>query len=380
MDKKENKLIDKSILSIQQLIQPYIGNNDHNRLQMVSSHLTQSLWVTGCEPPRVQSIYNKEMVKYSNMIKYAKEDCVNLGKINLMDEEFLLIKYENELELIKIDNPVLSSAFTAYNTFVNTKEKIKKNDKILVTGNSTEDGNLQIGVNALVGYVVYGKNFEDSIIISESFAEKITHVERDTISFVINKNEFLLNIYGKDGEYKCLPDIGSYIDPKSRIVCAKRMVNKGWNSFSTLSKYSNDKINFTGVDDIYYGNGKVVDISIYSNIHEDEEYEKTDFYKSIKPYLDRNSNNIKYFLDIIKEYIPRYKDKDDPFTFGPNLQYYYNKFRKIDAENVLTLNGKKFNGYYVKITIEKEVKGEVGCKLSNTHGKHILPPYKAIYK
>lgn len=360
------KIEDKKILSIQQLIQPFIGNNDHNRLQMVSSHLSQAVWIKSCEPPRIQSIYNKEMVKYSNMITFAKESLENFGKIKLMNEEFLLLKGEKSLELYKIDTPILSSAFTAYHTYVNEKKKIKKDEEILVYGNSTKEGNLQIGTNALVGYMVYGKNFEDSIIISESFAKKLTHVEKDVVSFVINENEYLLNIYGKDGEYKCLPDIGDYINPNSRILCAKRMINKGWNSFVGLSKNSNDKINFNGGDDVYYAKGKIVDISVYSNLEEKEEKEKSDFYKSIEIYMNKNKADIEHFLQLVEPYVKLYKKNE--FTFGPNLQYYYNKFRKIDANNVLTLNDKAFNGLYVKITIEREVEADIGCKLSNTHG------------
>lgn len=364
-----NKIEDKRILSIQQLIQPFIGNNDHNRLQMVSSHLSQAIWIKSCEPPRVQSIYNKEMVKYSDMVTSAKEDLENLGRIKLMNEEFLLLKGEKSLELYKIDTPILSSAFTAYHTYVNEKKKIKKDEDILVCGNSSKDGDLQIGTNALVGYMVYGKNFEDSIIISESFAEKLTHVEKDVVSFVINENEYLLNLYGKDGEYKCLPDIGEYINPNSRILCAKRMVNKGWNTFVGLSKNSNDRINFSGGDDIYYAKGKIVDISVYSNLEEKEETEKSDFFKSIEVYMNKNKKDIEHFLQLVEPYVKLYKN--DEFIFGPNLQYYYNKFRKIDANNVLTLNDKAFNGLYVKITIEREVKADIGCKLSNTHGEYV---------
>lgn len=367
--KNTNKIEDKKILSIQQLIQPFIGNNDHNRLQMVSSHLSQAIWVKSCEPPRVQSIYNKEMVKYSNMITYAEEDMENFGRIKLMNEEFILLKGNDIIELYKIDNPILSSAFTAYHTFINDKKKIKKGDEILVQGNSTKEGNLQIGTNALVGYMVYGDNFEDSIIISESFAEKLTHVERDIISFVINENEYLLNIYGDDKEYKCFPDIGENINPNSRILCAKRMINKGWNTFVGLSRKSNDKINFNGGDDIYYAKGKVVDISVYSNLEEKEENEKSDFFKSIEIYMQKNKKDIEHFLNIVEPFIKMYKKKE--LKLGPNLQYYYNKFRKIDANNVLTLNDKKFNGLYVKITVEREVKADIGCKLSNTHGERI---------
>lgn len=149
---EESKCIEsKDILSIQQLIQPFIGNNDHNRLQMVSGHLVQSLWVKGIEPPKVQSIFNKDMVKYSNMITRAKEDMLNLGRIKLMNEEFLLLLSETELELYKIDEPILSSAFTAKHTYINDNNTIKKDDPIIINGNSDMNGNLQIGTNGLIG-------------------------------------------------------------------------------------------------------------------------------------------------------------------------------------------------------------------------------------
>lgn len=361
------QLESKDHLSIHQLTLPFMNHDDANRLQMTSSHLTQALPLIDSEPARAQSIYNKYMVEYSNMIIRAKDNMENLGTINLMDEEFLLLKSDKELELYKIDTPILSAAFTARNTFITNKKKIKKNEPILINGNATEEGNLKIGVNGLTGYMVYGNNFEDSIIISESFAKKLVHVEKDVVKFVVNANEYLLNIYGDKDNYKCLPDIGDYINPNSRIICAKRVIDKGYNAFIELSKHSNDKINFFGNDTIYHSKGKVIDISIYSNV-DDEESLHGDFYNSVKPYLDRNKENINNFVNIVEQYLKDYKDKENEFTFGPNLQYYYNKFRKIDKDNVLTLGDKKFNGLYFKITIERECVAEVGSKLSNTHG------------
>lgn len=365
------RIEDKKILSIQQLIQPFIGNNDHNRLQMVSSHLSQSLWLTNCEPPRIQSIFNKDMVKYSNMVVKAKDDMENLGTIKLQNEEFMLLKSEKELELYRIDTPILASAFTARHSYVNNNKNIKKGENILIKGNSDINENLQIGANALVGYMVYGDNFEDSVIVSESFSKKFTHVEKDIIDIIVNKNEYLLNFYGDNNNYKSLPDIGEEIDVNSRIICAKRAINNGWNSFVGLSKNSNESINFYENDTIYYNHGTITDISIYSNVDMDEEQLQTDFYKSISKYLDKNQNDIKTFLNLVDPYVKDYKNKDIDFTFGPNLQYYYNKFRKIDKDNVLTMNDKKFNGILIRITVEREVPTDVGSKISNTHGEHI---------
>lgn len=381
MSFSENHLVNKDILSIQQMILPFINHNDANRLQMTSSFLVQSLPLVNGEEPKAQSIYNKEMVSNSDMITYAKEDTEVIDKIKLMDENFLLLLTENELELLKTDTPYLSSAFTAYHTYVTDKKKIKKGDKLLVTGNATKEGNLKIGMNALVGYTVYGENFEDSAIISESFAKRLKHVERDVVTFIINKNEYLLNLYGDENEYKCLPDIGSEINKASRIICAKRRVNHGWNSFIELSKESSRRINFLSDDDVYYSKGVIKDICIYSNLDKEEEDDQNAFTKAINKYIMKNDEDIKKFLSLIEPYLKRYKDKNDSFTFGPNLQFYYNKFRKIDAENVMTLNERKFNGYFVKIIIERECAAEIGTKIANTHGgknivTKILPDHK----
>ena len=133
------------------------------------------------------------MFKYSNMVIKAKENMENLGKIKLQNEEFLLLKSDKELELYRIDTPILASAFTARHTYVTNKKNIKKDENILIKGNSDINENLQIGANALVGYMVYGDNFEDSVIVSESFSKKFTHVEKDIINIIVNKNEYLLN-------------------------------------------------------------------------------------------------------------------------------------------------------------------------------------------
>lgn len=377
----DKDLENKDVLSIQQLSMPFILHNDFNRIQMACSQLTQAIPLVNMEPPRVQSIYNKDMVEFSDMIVRAKEDMENLGVFKLQDDEFLLLKSENELELYPISRPILGSAFTSYHTFINTKKRIKKDQPIVINGNSDMDGNLQIGVNGLTGYMIYAENFEDSIIISESFANKLTHIEKDTIEFIINDNEYLLNLYGDDDNYECLPTIGDEINKNSRIVCAKRTIKNGWKSFMELSKKSNQKINFLSDDTVFYNKGKIIDIVVYSNLEEKPEEEKNDFYRSIEKYIIRNKADIEKLLNSVEPYLKLYKDKNESFTFGPNLKYYYNKFRKVNGENILTLNDKKFNGLLVKIIVEREVKAEIGDKLSNYHGgkgviTQILPDEK----
>ena len=80
------------------------------------------------------------------------------------------------------------------------------------------------GINVLLMYIAKNKTTEDAIEISESCAKKFRSPLVKKISFMINENDILLNLYGNKDIYKVIPDIGEEI--KDGILAAVRRENK----------------------------------------------------------------------------------------------------------------------------------------------------------
>ena len=90
--------------------------------------------------------------------------------------------------------------------------------------------------------------------------------EIETVKVSLNDNDILCNIYGDSEHYKCFPDIGENV--KNKIVCAKRRIHNSQVLYD-LKKSNLRKINFMN-DILFYNDGRLVDIVIYSNKSLDE--------------------------------------------------------------------------------------------------------------
>lgn len=391
-----NSVIDKAFLGPSQLISSFSGHNDPNRQQMFDAQLRQIIIPKHAEIPKTPSIYSRELLKYSskNNIKKLKNDSIYLGEFILGGEEHVLILDTETkiLELFNISDKIVGEYFGTYNEQIIKKENLEigqplnKNQVIQRLNISDKNGNLKLGVNAKVIYSVYGYNYQDGYLISDRFAEKLTHKEIKEITFVVNYNEILLNKYGNSKKYKCFPDIGEFIDYKNRILCAKRKMIKSWESISLLS---NDDVReiFFDSDEVFYGpkDSKVKSIVVYENLEEEHDaiVKESDFYKSISKYIDNTYNNIKSFIGTIHKYYNPKKKKME-YNLSSDLHYFYNKYKKILEKKNLHYKEKPFRGFFVKIRLESEYPAKLGSKITNFHaGKGCLNniiPYQEMPK
>ena len=73
-----------------------------------------------------------------------------------------------------------------------------------------EDMNYGYGKNLKVMYGLDPYTSEDGCVISESCSRKMNSIETFKVPVGINQNDFLLNMYGNQDNYKPFPDIGEY--------------------------------------------------------------------------------------------------------------------------------------------------------------------------
>ena len=156
----------KQLVSVAAALIPFLENDDTNRALMGSNMQRQAVPLLKTESAIVATGIESSIAKYSGVIVTAKEAGVgvscasNMIKIQEDDgtvREYPLKKFER------------SNAGTSLNQrpIVSTGDRVFKGE-IIADGPSTNNGELALGKNILIGYMEWeGYNYEDSILLSE---------------------------------------------------------------------------------------------------------------------------------------------------------------------------------------------------------------------
>ena len=168
------------ILSVATSLIPFLEHDDATRALMGTNMQRQAVPCIRPDAPLVGTGVEKKAAENSGHVILAPEageiTKVNGGEIELTDKKGSVHNW-------KLSKFVRSNASSAINQkpLVALGQKVKKGDA-LCDGPSTENGELAIGQNVLVAYMVWdGYNYEDAIIVSERLvqADRYTsvHVE-----------------------------------------------------------------------------------------------------------------------------------------------------------------------------------------------------------
>ena len=200
---------------------PFVSHNDGSRTLMGDAMQKQAIVLKNREAPIVSTMYDDDK-SYEDVLgeKFGKPVKSNVnGTIE---------KIENNKIFIKDDKGVIHKNdyyhyFPLNQSYINNELKVKVGDTVkqgdmLAEGWQTKDGKLALGLNARIGYIPYkGYNYEDGIVISESFARKMVTEEVDDQIIDIPKgwkggrgSNVLREIF--DGGYSTKGEIRSNLD------------------------------------------------------------------------------------------------------------------------------------------------------------------------
>ena len=160
----------KQLVSVAAALIPFLENDDTNRALMGSNMQRQAVPLLKTESAIVATGIESSIAQYSGVIVTAKEAGVVVGcasnviKIREDDgnvREYPLKKFER------------SNAGTCLNQrpIVSTGDRVAKGE-IIADGPSTNNGELALGKNILIGYMEWeGYNYEDAILLSEKLVQ-----------------------------------------------------------------------------------------------------------------------------------------------------------------------------------------------------------------
>ena len=160
----------KQFISAATSLIPFLNNDDSARALMGANMQRQAVPLLRPEAPIVGTGMERKVAYDSGaMIKSKKDGVVSFASADYItvtskdgDENYYLTKFEK----------------TNADTCVNQKPIVKRGDKIkagdvLADGFATENGELALGKNVLIGYLNWeGYNYEDAILISERIVKE----------------------------------------------------------------------------------------------------------------------------------------------------------------------------------------------------------------
>ncbi len=160
----------KQLVSVAAALIPFLENDDTNRALMGSNMQRQAVPLLKTESAIVATGIESSIAQYSGVIVTAKEAGVVVGcasnMIKIREEDGTIREYP----LKKFER---SNAGTSLNQkpIVSTGDRVAKGE-IIADGPSTNNGELALGKNILIGYMEWeGYNYEDAILLSEKLVQ-----------------------------------------------------------------------------------------------------------------------------------------------------------------------------------------------------------------
>ncbi len=157
----------KQMVSVATALIPFLENDDANRALMGSNMQRQAVPLLCPESPIIGTGMEYKTAKDSEIVVIAKYD----GVVEKVSADEITIKRDSDgtrdvYRLIKFQR---SNQDTCMNQkpIVNLGDRIKEGD-IIADGASTDNGELALGKNPLIGFMTWeGYNYEDAVLLSE---------------------------------------------------------------------------------------------------------------------------------------------------------------------------------------------------------------------
>ncbi|NLX64084.1 MAG: DNA-directed RNA polymerase subunit beta [Clostridiaceae bacterium] len=156
----------KQLVSVATALIPFLENDDANRALMGSNMQRQAVPLIKPEAPIVGTGIEYRAAKDSGVCVVAKNDGI-VEKVTA--SEIIVRTNDGQKDYYKL----LKYKRSNQGTCINQRPIVRKGDKvqagdIIADGPSTDNGELALGKNVLVGFMTWeGYNYEDAILISE---------------------------------------------------------------------------------------------------------------------------------------------------------------------------------------------------------------------
>ncbi|NLJ67664.1 MAG: DNA-directed RNA polymerase subunit beta [Clostridiales bacterium] len=160
----------KQVVSVATAMIPFLENDDANRALMGANMQRQGVPLIRTEAPIVGTGMEYKAARDSGVVVVAREDGV---VVKLSAANIQIRNDKGEITTYKLHKFKRSNQGTCINQkpIVEFGEEVKAG-QIIADGSSTDNGEIALGKNVLMGFMTWeGYNFEDAILISENLVK-----------------------------------------------------------------------------------------------------------------------------------------------------------------------------------------------------------------
>lgn len=356
------------------LKQPFSNTNSGSRKIMFGIQLEQCMPINDPEVPIITTGYENQFGQYSSNFVVADKNYVVVAKIPKFANDpnrhywlILLDPVNDELSCVERIAYKHITEFYGYlfnNDYLDSLsvgDGIEEGQVLKKTTSYDEFNNRAEGLNLATMYIACEDVTEDPIVISESAAKKFMSPLIDKVDIRVNDNDILLNLYGKDKEYKTFPDIGEKVEHS--ILCAVRRELK---DEEALFSQSWDRLKSLMMSDKKYTtDGTVIDIDVFCN--NPEKLESSMYNSQIKKYYDLTIQFANNFVNCIKQMIFDKEGNRNVLKLSYDLQKLYSKCNGM-INGMQFINDKVFNNIIMYVYVRKDVPLHAGDKITDRYG------------
>ncbi len=157
----------KQTVGVSAALIPFLEHDDANRALMGSNMQRQAVPLLRPEPPVVATGMERSVAQNSGMVVRASKS----GTVTYVDAERIIVDSTDEYVLRKFQG-LNERTCLNQKPIVRPGDRVKKGE-IIADGPATVDGELSLGRNLLVAFMMYdGYNFEDAILISHRLVKQ----------------------------------------------------------------------------------------------------------------------------------------------------------------------------------------------------------------
>lgn len=161
----------RQVISVATSLIPFVNGDETNRALMAANMQRQAVPLLRPEAPIVGTGMEAKVAKDSGCVHVAKND----GIVKYVSADEIRILAENGQEdIYTLTKFAKANDDVCFNErpCVKKGEKVKKGD-VITDGYSTDNGELAVGKNVLIGYMNWeGQNYEDAILINERLVKE----------------------------------------------------------------------------------------------------------------------------------------------------------------------------------------------------------------
>lgn len=194
----------EQLVSISTSLIPFVEHDDARRALMGANMQRQAVSVIHPQSPIVGTGNEAKVAQDSGQIVLARA----AGEVLSSTADSVKVKYtDGKEEIILLNKFEQTNSDTCINQHptVSRGDKFKKGD-LLVDGAATENGELALGQNVLVGFMCWGgNNFEDAIVLSERLVkdDRYTSIHLDEFHIDVRDTKLGPEVITRD-----IPNVG----------------------------------------------------------------------------------------------------------------------------------------------------------------------------